>query len=83
MSTHYSILILEDRPSDAELMAAELRRAGLTFDWQRVESEPEVGRGNPLERVIEVSRRAGKRARDARRRDGGNRAKRARAENFG
>ncbi len=33
------ILIVEDRPADAELMVAELRRAGLPFDWQRVETE--------------------------------------------
>src|SRR5947209_2099318 len=33
------VLVVEDRPADAELMAAELRRAGFTFDWQRVDSE--------------------------------------------
>lgn len=33
------ILILEDRLADAELMVAELRRAGLAFDWQRFDNE--------------------------------------------
>jgi DNA-binding NtrC family response regulator len=33
------VLILEDRPADAELMAAELRRHGFEFEWQRVDSE--------------------------------------------
>src|SRR2546422_92856 len=33
------VLVVEDRPADAELMAAELQRAGFTFDWQRVDSE--------------------------------------------
>ena len=35
------VLILEDRPADAELMIAELRRAGFPFDWHRVDSERE------------------------------------------
>lgn len=39
MSTPIRILILEDRPSDAELMLHELRRAGFDPDWQRVETE--------------------------------------------
>jgi PAS domain S-box-containing protein len=33
------VLILEDRPADAELMLHELRRAGFVPDWLRVESE--------------------------------------------
>ncbi len=33
------VLILEDRPADAELMVAELRRAGFPVDWHRVDSE--------------------------------------------
>ena len=33
------LLILEDNPSDAELMVAELRRAGFEPDWKRVETE--------------------------------------------
>jgi signal transduction histidine kinase len=39
MSTHLSVLILEDRPADAELMLHELRRAGFDPEWQRVETE--------------------------------------------
>jgi PAS domain S-box-containing protein len=35
------LLILEDRPADAELMLLELRRAGFTADWRRVEAEAE------------------------------------------
>ena len=33
------VLILEDNPSDAELVVHELRRAGFAPEWQRVESE--------------------------------------------
>jgi PAS domain S-box-containing protein len=33
------VLILEDRPADAELMVAELRRQGFDPDWTRVETE--------------------------------------------
>jgi signal transduction histidine kinase/FixJ family two-component response regulator len=33
------VLILEDRPADAELMAVELERAGFQFEWQRVDTE--------------------------------------------
>ncbi len=33
------LLIVEDNPSDAELMLRELRRAGFDPDWQRVETE--------------------------------------------
>ena len=33
------VLILEDRPADAELMELELRRAGLELEWTRVDSE--------------------------------------------
>ncbi|MDY7077786.1 MAG: response regulator [Chloroflexota bacterium] len=39
MVTHLSVLILEDRPTDAELMLHELRQAGFETDWQRVETE--------------------------------------------
>ncbi len=35
------VLILEDRPEDAELILNELSTAGLEFDWQRVETEAE------------------------------------------
>ncbi len=34
-----SVLILDDNPSDAELMAHELRRAGLDAVWTRVDTE--------------------------------------------
>ncbi len=33
------VLVLEDRPADAELMVAELRRHGYRPEWQRVETE--------------------------------------------
>lgn len=39
MAAPLRVLILEDRPADAELALAELRRAGLDPDWQRVETE--------------------------------------------
>jgi two-component sensor histidine kinase/CheY-like chemotaxis protein len=35
------VLILEDRPADAELMAHELRRSGFDPQWERVETEPD------------------------------------------
>lgn len=38
--TALRVLILEDRPEDAELMAHELRRSGYDPQWQRVETEP-------------------------------------------
>lgn len=41
MPRPYQILILEDYASDAELMVIELRRSGLDFEWQRVDSEAE------------------------------------------
>ena len=39
MATPLRVLILEDRPADAELMLHELRRAGFDPDWRRVETE--------------------------------------------
>ena len=39
MSIPLRVLILEDNPSDAELMLHELRRAGFVPEWQRVETE--------------------------------------------
>ena len=39
MPSSLHLLILEDRSADAELMLIELRRAGFTADWQRVETE--------------------------------------------
>lgn len=38
-STSLRVLILEDRPEDAELILHELRRAGFEPDWQRVDTE--------------------------------------------
>jgi DNA-binding response OmpR family regulator len=38
-SSHIRLVIVEDNPSDAELMLRELRRAGFDPDWQRVETE--------------------------------------------
>src|SRR5256712_3782101 len=47
------VLVVEDRPADAELMAAELRRAGFAFDWHRVDSEREfLTRLEPLPDII-------------------------------
>lgn len=34
------VLILEDHPTDAELMVLELKRAGFAPSWERVDSEP-------------------------------------------
>jgi two-component system, LuxR family, sensor kinase FixL len=39
MSIPMRVLILEDRPADAELMLYELRRVGFEPHWQRVETE--------------------------------------------
>jgi PAS domain S-box-containing protein len=39
MPTPLKVLIIEDRPADAELMAYALERAGFAPDWQRVETE--------------------------------------------
>jgi len=39
--TRIRVLILEDNPSDADLMVDELRRAGLDPQWKRVEIEQE------------------------------------------
>lgn len=41
MSEQLQILILEDRPTDAELMTRELRREGIEFNAQRVMTETE------------------------------------------
>jgi signal transduction histidine kinase len=38
MSVPIRVLVLEDRPDDAELMMAELRRAGFAPDWRRVDN---------------------------------------------
>ena len=39
MSNPLRVLILEDRPEDAELMVLELKRAGFEPDWTRVDTE--------------------------------------------
>src|SRR5260370_34942850 len=39
MSEPLRVLILEDRPDDALLVAEHLRRAGLTIAWERVDTE--------------------------------------------
>ena len=39
MSNPLRVLILEDRPSDTELMLHELRQAGFDPEWVRVETE--------------------------------------------
>lgn len=41
MSTPIRVLILEDRPTDAELMVHELHRAGFDVDWHCVDTEPD------------------------------------------
>jgi PAS domain S-box-containing protein len=40
MTTPLNILIVEDSPSDADLIVAELRRAGFEPKWKCVETEP-------------------------------------------
>ncbi len=39
MTESLRVLLVEDEPADAELVVRELRRAGLSFDARRVESE--------------------------------------------
>jgi len=39
MSESLRVLIVEDRPDDALLVTEHLRRAGLTFAWERVDTE--------------------------------------------
>lgn len=41
MTTPIRVLVLEDRPADAELMVLELQRAGFEPDWKRVDTEQE------------------------------------------
>ncbi|MBN1266790.1 MAG: response regulator [Anaerolineales bacterium] len=38
MKSHLKVLILEDRPEDAELVAYELKKTGFSVDWRRVEN---------------------------------------------
>src|SRR5438309_1815809 len=41
MKQPLKILLVEDNPNDAELLLAELRRAGFDPQWTRVETEPD------------------------------------------
>jgi PAS domain S-box-containing protein/putative nucleotidyltransferase with HDIG domain len=41
MAVPLKVLLLEDRPADAELLLFELQDAGFEADWQRVDSESE------------------------------------------
>lgn len=41
MNTEINILIVEDSPDDADMVVHELRRAGFTPKWKRVETEPD------------------------------------------
>jgi signal transduction histidine kinase/DNA-binding response OmpR family regulator len=41
MTERLHVLIIEDRPTDAELMVHELQRAGFEPDWKRVDTEPD------------------------------------------
>ena len=41
MAKRLKTLLLEDRPTDAELILHELRRAGYEPEWTRVETEPD------------------------------------------
>ena len=54
MSTPLRTLILEDQPSDAELMVLHLERAGFALRWQRVETEREftAALGPELELIL-------------------------------
>src|SRR5439155_1480899 len=47
------VLVVEDRSADAELMVAELRRAGFAFDWHRVDTERDfLTHLNPLPDIV-------------------------------
>lgn len=52
MKDKLNVLVLEDNPSDAELMAGELHHAGFEFDWKRVDTE--AGYLEQLDRVPDV-----------------------------
>ena len=51
MSEPLRVLILEDRPADAELMVEELRKSGFDPDWQRLEQKETYV--NTLERAAD------------------------------
>jgi PAS domain S-box-containing protein len=48
------VLVLEDNPSDAELVVSELRRSGLEFDWSREQDEQGYRRalGQPPDLIL-------------------------------
>jgi PAS domain S-box-containing protein len=54
MDIPLKILILEDQPADAELLAAELRRTGLSFVWERVDSRADylASLATPLDLIL-------------------------------
>jgi len=54
MSEPLRVLILEDRPDDAELLAVELKRAGFQPDWQRVETAADYATAlsEPLDLIL-------------------------------
>lgn len=41
MAKPIKLLLVEDSPDDADLLLAELRRAGFAPEWKRVETEPD------------------------------------------
>ena len=53
-SRRLRVLVIEDEPTHAELVVRELRRAGFTPDWQRVETEQDylVRLGSSLDLII-------------------------------
>ncbi len=60
MTTKLHVLVLEDRPSDAELMIHELRRHGYDPEWTRVDTEADrrldaIGGDNDLKGKLAVA----------------------------
>ena len=43
MTGPLKVLIVEDRPEDAELMVRELERSGFQVEWDRVDTEADYG----------------------------------------
>jgi hypothetical protein len=43
MATPLKVLIIEDRPADAELVLYELKQAGFAPEWTGVDTEPTSG----------------------------------------
>ncbi|MBI5566013.1 MAG: PAS domain S-box protein [Chloroflexi bacterium] len=54
MSDSLRVLILEDRPDDAELVALELKRAGFQPDWRRVDTAADYAAAlsEPLDLIL-------------------------------